>query len=154
MDGMLIPASRIKSPRPPRPAESANQRGFTLIEMVVGLAIMALLVSALATGITQAYRAAYFQRTGAVSIDEARRIIPIITKDLQTAKSARLDGPDFIINFEDPEDERSNSAFNVTAGFTAPISDMFTLIIGVTPDLYARNLEKQILITAALTILF
>jgi len=57
-------------------------------------------------------------------------------------------------SFEDPEDERSNSAFNVTAGFTAPISDMFTLIIGVTPDLYARNLEKQILITAALTILF
>ncbi len=105
MDGMLIPASSVKSSRPARPAGNTNQCGFTLIEMVVGLSIMAILVSALATGITQAFRAAYFQRTGAVSVDEARRIIPIITKDLQTAKSTRLEGTDFIIDFEDPEDE-------------------------------------------------
>ena len=108
MDGMLIPASRVKSSRPARPEGNTNQCGFTLIEMVVGLSIMAILVSALATGITQAFRAAYFQRTGAVSVDEARRIIPIITKDLQTAKSTRLEGTDFIIDFEDPKDESTH----------------------------------------------
>ncbi|MCH7621263.1 MAG: prepilin-type N-terminal cleavage/methylation domain-containing protein [Chloroflexi bacterium] len=104
---------KVKSYRPPNTTGNRNQRGFTLIEMIVGLAIMALLVSALATGITQAFRAAYFQRTGAVSMDEARRIIPIITKDLQIAKSTsgsvtlnpEIPGAVFTITFEDPEDD-------------------------------------------------
>jgi hypothetical protein len=39
----------------------------------------------MAAGITQAFRAVYFQRTGAVSVDEGRRLIPIITRDLQVA---------------------------------------------------------------------
>ena len=99
---------KLKSSRLTKPTANSDQRGFTLIEMVVGLSIMAILVSALATGITQAFRAAYFQRTGAVSVDEARRIIPIITKDLQTAKSTRLEGTDFIIDFEDPKDESTH----------------------------------------------
>lgn len=108
---------QVKSSRPARPTGKGNQRGFTLIEMIVGLSIMAVLVSALATDITEAFRAAYFQRTGAVSVDEARRIIPIITKDLQTAKWTSLaagksvilspdnPGSDFTIYFQDPEDE-------------------------------------------------
>ncbi len=100
---------KVKSYRPPKPDANSSQRGFTLIEMIVGLAIMAVLVSALATGITQAFRAAYFQRTGAVSMDEARRIIPIITKDLQTAKSTSFVGTDFTIEFADPKDESTHN---------------------------------------------
>ncbi len=113
MFGFDMQTCKVKSYRPPNTTRNRNQRGFTLIEMVVGLAIMAVLVSALATGITQAFRAAYFQRTGAVSMDEARRIIPIITKDLQIAKSTsgsvtlnpEIPGAVFTITFEDPEDD-------------------------------------------------
>lgn len=114
MFGIDMQIYKEKSSRPARLTANSSQRGFTLIEMIVGLAIMALLVSALASGITQAFRAAYFQRTGAVSMDEARRIIPIVTKDLQTAKSTSLavgesveltpenPGAELIIKFEDP----------------------------------------------------
>ena len=119
MFGIDMQTYKVNSSRPASPTANSNQRGFTLIEMVVGLAIMAVLVSALATGITQAFRAAYFQRTGAVSVDEARRIIPIITKDLQTTKSTSLlsegdsvelgPGEDFTIDFEDPKDESTHT---------------------------------------------
>jgi hypothetical protein len=57
-------------------------------------------------------------------------------------------------SFEDPQGEEGISVFNVTAGFTAPISEMLTVIFGVTPDLYTRNIDKELLITMAFTFLF
>jgi len=57
-------------------------------------------------------------------------------------------------SFEDPEGENSASVFNITAGFTAPVSEMLTIIFGVTPDLHTRNRDKEILISAAFTFLF
>jgi hypothetical protein len=46
------------------------------------------------------------------------------------------------------------SVFNVTAGFTAPVSEMLTIIFGVTPDVYTRNVDDELLITLAFTFLF
>ena len=57
-------------------------------------------------------------------------------------------------SFEDAEREGSVSVFNITAGFTAPISEMLTIIFGVTPDLHTRNIDKELLITTAFTFLF
>lgn len=57
-------------------------------------------------------------------------------------------------SFEDAEGEGSVSVFNITAGFTAPISEMLTIIFGVTPDLHTRNIDKELLITTAFTFLF
>ena len=57
-------------------------------------------------------------------------------------------------SLEDAEGEDSISVFNATAGFTAPVSEMLTIIFGVTPDLHTRNVDKEILITAAFTFLF
>lgn len=57
-------------------------------------------------------------------------------------------------SFEDPDGEEGVSVFNITAGFTAPVSEMLTIIFGVTPDLHTRNTEKEILVTAAFTFLF
>lgn len=57
-------------------------------------------------------------------------------------------------SFEDAEGEGSVSVFNITAGFTAPISEMLTIIFGVTPDLHTRNIDKKLLITTAFTFLF
>jgi hypothetical protein len=50
--------------------------------------------------------------------------------------------------------EEAISVFDVTAGFTAPVSEMLAIIFGVTPDLHTRNVDKEILITAAFTFLF
>lgn len=57
-------------------------------------------------------------------------------------------------SFEDPEGAEGVSALDITAGFTAPVSEMLTIIFGVTPDLHTRNTDKEILITAAFTFLF
>lgn len=57
-------------------------------------------------------------------------------------------------SFEDAEGEGSVSVFNITAGFTAPISEMLTIIFGVTPNLHTRNIDKELLITTAFTFLF
>lgn len=57
-------------------------------------------------------------------------------------------------SIESAEGERSISVFNVTAGFTAPVSEMLTIIFGVTPDLHSRNTDDELLITLAFTILF
>jgi hypothetical protein len=57
-------------------------------------------------------------------------------------------------SFEDAEGEGSVSVFNLTAGFTAPVSEMLTIIFGVTPDLHTRNIDKKLLITTAFTFLF
>ena len=57
-------------------------------------------------------------------------------------------------SFEDAEREGSVSVFNITAGFTAPVSEMLTIIFGVTPDLHTRNIDKKLLITTAFTFLF
>lgn len=57
-------------------------------------------------------------------------------------------------SFEDPEDRESISVLNVTAGFTSPVTEMLTIIIGVTPDIYTKNSDEEILISAAFTFLF
>ncbi|MDA2918547.1 transporter [Desulfobacterota bacterium AH_259_B03_O07] len=57
-------------------------------------------------------------------------------------------------SFEDPDGEESISVLNVTAGFTSPVNEMLTIIIGVTPDVYTRNTDNEILISAAFTFLF
>jgi prepilin-type N-terminal cleavage/methylation domain-containing protein len=69
---------------------AGNQGGYTLIEALVGIAVMAIIVSVMASGVTQAFRAAYFQRTGATAVDEGRRLIPVVTRDLQVATQTNL----------------------------------------------------------------
>lgn len=57
-------------------------------------------------------------------------------------------------SLEGAEGEETISVFNVTAGFTAPVSEILTVIFGVTPDLHTRNVDKGLLITVAFTFLF
>jgi len=56
--------------------------------------------------------------------------------------------------YEDIDGERSTQVVNITPGFTSPVTDWLTIIIGVTPDLYADNTEKEVVITTAFTFLF
>ena len=57
-------------------------------------------------------------------------------------------------SFENPDDEDSISVFNITAGFTAPVTQWLTVIMGVTTDLYADNTDEQVVLSAAFTFLF
>ncbi len=56
--------------------------------------------------------------------------------------------------FEDPEGEDNIQIVNITAGFTSPVTDWLTVIMGVTPDLYTKNTDEQVILTAAFTFLF
>lgn len=56
--------------------------------------------------------------------------------------------------FEDSDSEDSVSVLTVTAGFTAPVSEMLTIIIGVSPDIYTDNVNNAVALTAAFTFLF
>lgn len=88
---------------------ATGQGGFTLVEGLVAISVMAIIVSVMASGITLALRAVYFQRTGATAVDEGRRLVPIITKDLQVATDASPmpvslgAGTDLTLNGRDPE---------------------------------------------------
>jgi hypothetical protein len=56
--------------------------------------------------------------------------------------------------YEDIDGERSTQVVNITPGFTSPVTDWLTIIIGVTPDIYSKNTEKEVVITTAFTFLF
>jgi len=56
--------------------------------------------------------------------------------------------------FEDPDGEDNIQIINVTAGFTSPVTDWLTVIMGVTPDVYTKNTDEQVILTAAFTFLF
>ncbi len=57
-------------------------------------------------------------------------------------------------SFENPDDEDNISVFNITAGFTAPVTEWLTVIMGVTTDLYADNIDERVVLSAAFTFLF
>lgn len=56
--------------------------------------------------------------------------------------------------YEAPDSGGSISVFNISAGFTADVSDWLIIVLGVTPDLYAENTERILLMTAAFTFFF
>ncbi|HEY7535114.1 MAG TPA: transporter, partial [Thermodesulfobacteriota bacterium] len=56
--------------------------------------------------------------------------------------------------FESPDNEDNVLIFNITVGFTAPITEWLTIIIGVTPDIYTKNIENKIILSSAFTFLF
>lgn len=56
--------------------------------------------------------------------------------------------------FEDPEGEDNIQIVNITAGFTSPVTDWLTVIMGVTPDIYTKNTDEQVILSAAFTFLF
>lgn len=56
--------------------------------------------------------------------------------------------------YEDIDGEPSTQVVNITPGFTSPVTDWLTIIIGVTPDIYTDNTEKEVVITTAFTFLF
>lgn len=68
----------------------AGEGGFTLVELLVGITIMAMVTTVLASGISQAFKHARFQRTGLTSQDESRRLYLVITRDLQIATATDL----------------------------------------------------------------
>ena len=57
-------------------------------------------------------------------------------------------------SLEDLEGDDSKSVINITAGFTAPVTEMITIILGVTPDVYTKNTDNKILVSLAFTFLF
>lgn len=56
--------------------------------------------------------------------------------------------------FEDPDGGGNVQIVNITAGFTSPVTDWLTVIMGVTPDIYTENIDEQVILTAAFTFLF
>lgn len=56
--------------------------------------------------------------------------------------------------YEDREDEESSYVINISAGFTADVSDWLIIVLGVTPDLYAENTHKEVVISSAFTFFF
>jgi len=56
--------------------------------------------------------------------------------------------------YEDIDGGRSTQVVNITPGFTSPVTDWLTVIVGVTPDIYSENTEKEVVITTAFTFLF
>lgn len=46
------------------------------------------------------------------------------------------------------------SIINVTGGFTADAAEWLTVIIGATPDIYAKNEDRMVVLTAAFTFSF
>ena len=56
--------------------------------------------------------------------------------------------------YEDPDGSDGISIINVTAGFTSPVSDWLTIIVGVTPDIYTKNADRLVVITTAFTFFF
>jgi prepilin-type N-terminal cleavage/methylation domain-containing protein len=67
-----------------------EEHGFTLVELLVGVSIMTVIVTVMASGLTQGFRGVWFQRSGLTSLDETRRILPTITQDLQVATATNL----------------------------------------------------------------
>jgi hypothetical protein len=56
--------------------------------------------------------------------------------------------------YENRDNEDGVSVLNITAGFTAPLTEWFTIIIGVTPDIYTKNVENKVILSSAFTFLF
>lgn len=56
--------------------------------------------------------------------------------------------------YEDPDDGAGISVINVTGGFTATAAEWLTVILGITPDVYTKNADKLVVVTAAFTFYF
>lgn len=56
--------------------------------------------------------------------------------------------------YEGPDDGAGISIINVTGGFTATAAEWLTVIVGVTPDVYAKNADRLVVISAAFTFFF
>jgi hypothetical protein len=56
--------------------------------------------------------------------------------------------------FEDLDGEDNIQIVNITAGFTSPVTDWLTIIMGMTPDVYTKNTDEQVILSAAFTFLF
>ncbi|HSE83971.1 MAG TPA: transporter [Thermodesulfobacteriota bacterium] len=56
--------------------------------------------------------------------------------------------------FENPDSEDNLSAITLTGGFTAPVNDVLTIIIGISSDIYTNNVDNVVVLTAAFTFLF
>ena len=52
------------------------------------------------------------------------------------------------------DNQDNEHVLNVTGGFTAPLTDYATLIIGVTKNLVSENTDDTLVITSALTLIF
>jgi hypothetical protein len=57
-------------------------------------------------------------------------------------------------SYEDPDKGKSTEILNGTLGFTSPVNDTLTIIIGVTYDLYTDNTDENLTVSAAFTFLF
>jgi hypothetical protein len=56
--------------------------------------------------------------------------------------------------YEDPDEGAGISVINVTGGFTATAAEWLTVIVGVTPDVYTKNADRLVVISAAFTFFF
>jgi len=56
--------------------------------------------------------------------------------------------------FESVQGGGDASIINVTGGFTADVAEWLTVIVGVTPDLYVKNEDRMVVLTAAFTFAF
>jgi hypothetical protein len=56
--------------------------------------------------------------------------------------------------YEDPKNEDGAYVINITAGFTADVSKRLIIELGVTPDLYAKNTHKEVILSSAFTFSF
>lgn len=68
----------------------ARQGGFTLVELLVSVSIMTAVVTGLSAVVFRAFRDVPFQRSGLSSLDESRRVLVSVSRDLQVATATNL----------------------------------------------------------------
>jgi prepilin-type N-terminal cleavage/methylation domain-containing protein len=69
---------------------AGSQDGFTVVEVLVGVAIMSMVALVVASGVAMAIRGLQFQRSGGIAVDEGRRTMPQIAPDLRVATGTNL----------------------------------------------------------------
>ncbi len=57
-------------------------------------------------------------------------------------------------NYSNIDNQDNEHVLNVTGGFTTPLTDYATLIIGATKNLVSENTDDTLVITSALTLIF
>lgn len=57
-------------------------------------------------------------------------------------------------SYESPDSADNIHIINSTAGFTAPLNETLTIILGLTYDIYTENTNDELAVTAAFTFLF
>ncbi|MBI3744910.1 MAG: type II secretion system protein [Chloroflexi bacterium] len=93
-----------------------RQRGVTLLELVLGIAITGIVMTLMVSALFQASANTQYQRGGLGSLDEIRRVLYAVTQDFMTATSTNLvDGAAGVATVTITTTDPSSGATHTTA---------------------------------------